>query len=347
MTLASSRATARWAPWARLAAFGVVVAVLAACSRTEPAATPAAAAAPAVEAPLQKVRYAGFPGVTGLGVQLGIEKGFFKDEGIALEFIDTRDPVSGLASDDIDVADWNTTGAIVAAGKGVPLTIVSSLFRHVGPFYLVGAPGVASVAALKGKAVGAAAFGTGLDVYARTILSKEGVSPESATFVANGVNAAALATIENGAVSATIIHEPFASLAEATGKGKVLAAGYDYLPRFHTGVIVASNKFIASSPEQLRKFLRAYFRSNEYAKAHLDEYKAFYAKRLGVDPAVVDAAVQRELPIWANDPKVSLEEVQETQQIQLALGFQKEIYDAGRFIDLAFIPQDPKQHPAP
>lgn len=324
----------------RLAAFGAAVAIVAACSRTEPEAkAPAPSAAPVAQAAEQKVRYAGYPGVTGLGVQLGIDKGFFKDEGLALEFINTQDAVSGLASGDIDIADWNTTGAIVAAGKGVPLTIVSSMFRHVGPFYLVGAPEIASVAALRGKTVGAAAFGTGLDVYARTILSKEGVPLDSVSFVANGVNAAALATVENGSVSATIIHEPFASLAEANGKGKVLAAGYDYLPRFHTGVIVANNQFIASSPQLVEKFLRAYFKSNEYAKAHLDEYKAFYAKRLSVDPKVVDAAVQRELPLWANDPKVSLDEVQQTQQVQLALGFQKEIYDASRFVNLAFIPK--------
>jgi ABC-type nitrate/sulfonate/bicarbonate transport system substrate-binding protein len=304
MNSTASFAPARRTRWARLAAFGVAAAILAACSRTEPVPAPA----PAAEA-AQKVRYAGYPGVTGLGVQLGIEKGFFKDEGLALEFINTQDAVSGLASGDIDIADWNTTGAIVAAGKGVPLTIVASMFRHVGPFYLVGAPDVASVSALKGKTVGAAAFGTGLDVYARTILSKEGVPLDSVSFVANGVNAA------------------------------VLAAGYDYLPRFHTGVIVANNKFIASSPRLLEKFLRAYFRSNEYAKAHLDEYKAFYAKRLSVDPKVVDAAVRRELPIWANDPKVSLDEVQETQQVQLALGFQKEIYDAAKFVNLAFVPK--------
>lgn len=339
MNSTASFAPARRTRWARLAAFGVAAAILTACSRTEPEATaPVPAPAPAAEA-AQKVRYAGYPGVTGLGVQLGIEKGFFKDEGLALEFINTQDAVSGLASGDIDIADWNTTGAIVAAGKGVPLTIVASMFRHVGPFYLVGAPDVASVSALKGKTVGAAAFGTGLDVYARTILSKEGVPLDRVSFVANGVNAAALATVENGSVSATIIHEPFASLAEASGKGKVLAAGYDYLPRFHTGVIVANNKFIAGSPRLLEKFLRAYFRSNEYAKAHLDEYKAFYAKRLSVDPKVVDAAVRRELPIWANDPKVSLDEVQETQQVQLALGFQKEIYDAAKFVNLAFIPK--------
>ncbi|MET3516349.1 NitT/TauT family transport system substrate-binding protein [Pseudacidovorax sp. 1753] len=310
--------------------------LLGACSRTgDTEAAPPAAAAPSA---LQAVRYAGYGGVTGLGVQLGIEKGFFKEEGLALEFIDTRDPISGLASKDIDIADWNTTGAIVAAGKGVPLTIVSSLFRHVGPFYLVAAPDIAQVSRLKGKTVGAAAFGTGLDVYARTILTKEGVPADQVSFVANGVNAAALATLENGAVSATIIHEPFASLAEATGKGRVIAAGYDYLPRFHTGVIVVRNDFLAQSPDTVRKFLRAYFRANAYAKAHLDEYKAFYASRLKVDPKVVDAAVARELPIWSNDPQVSLEAVDETQRIQHALGFQPEIYDASKFIDTRLAP---------
>lgn len=324
-------------PARRFALLGLgLTLLLGACSRSTDTAPTAAPAAPA--AALQTVRYAGYSGVTGLGVQLGIEKGFFKEEGLALEFIDTRDPISGLSSQEIDLADWNTTGAIVAAGKGVPITLVSSLFRNVGPFYLVAAPDIAQVSQLRGKTVGAAFFGTGLDVYARTILAKEGVPADQVSFVANGVNAAALATLENGSVQATILHEPFASLAEATGKGKVVAAGYDYLPRFHTGVIVARNGFIAESPDTVRRFLRAYFRSNAYAKAHLEEYKAFYASRLKVAPQVVQAAVARELPIWANDPQVSLEAVNETQQIQLALGFQPQIYDAAKFIDTRFVP---------
>jgi len=36
---------------------------------------------------------------------------------------------------------------------------------------------------------------------------------------------------------------------------------------------------------------------------------------------------------------VSLDEIAKTQQVQLELGFQKEIYEAAKFINLDFIPK--------
>lgn len=167
--------------------------------------------------------------MSGLAVRFGIEKGFFKDEGLDVELISTQNPIEALTSKDVDIADSATTNVIVAAGKGAPLKIVSSMFRTKGPFYLIAKPGIESIEDLKGKKVGAAALGSGLDVYTQTILNKHGLSKNDVTYLANGVNDAAYASLTSGQVDATIIHEPFASLAETEGTGKILAKGWDYL----------------------------------------------------------------------------------------------------------------------
>lgn len=103
------------------------------------------------EQKLHKVRYAAFNGVSGLAVNFGAEKGFFKEEGLDVEFVTTQNPIESLTSKDVDIADVATTTAIIAAGKGAPIKIVSSMFRTKGPFYLVAAPGINSVEELKGK----------------------------------------------------------------------------------------------------------------------------------------------------------------------------------------------------
>ncbi|MFF2015781.1 ABC transporter substrate-binding protein [Paenibacillus sp. NPDC058177] len=288
---------------------------------------------------LQKIKYAPFNGVSGLAVRFGIKKGFFKDEGLDVELISTQNPIEALTSNDVDIADSATTNVIVAAGKGAPLKIVSSMFRTKGPFYLVAKPGIESIEDLKGKKVGAAALGSGLDVYTQTILKKHGLSKNDVTYLANGVNDAAYASLTSGQVDATIIHEPFASLAESEGKGKILARGWDYLPTFHTGVLVSSDNFIKEHPDLVEKLLSGYFKSQEYAKSHLDEYKKYFLENVKVDTVVADKAFAREDVLWENNPDVDLQALQDTQEIQVELGFQDKIYDVKNLLDLRFIPK--------
>ncbi|MEF3304585.1 ABC transporter substrate-binding protein [Paenibacillus sp. GYB003] len=288
---------------------------------------------------LQKIRYSPLSGVSGLAVRFGAEKGFFKEEGLDVEFITTKNAVEGLASKDVDVADVATTTAIIAAGKGAPIKIVSSMFRVKGPFYLIAAPGINKVEDLKGKKVGAAVFGSGLDVYTQVILNKHGLKKDDVTYLANGAQEAAYASLTSGQVDATIIHEPFASLAEVSGTGKLLAKGWDYLPNFHTGVIAARNDFIEKNPQLLEKLLRAYFKSQEYAKSHLDEYKTYFKANVKVDEKAIDRAFEREDVLWENNPNVDLKALQETQQLQVDLGFQDRVYDVDKILDLRFIPK--------
>ncbi|MCC3373750.1 ABC transporter substrate-binding protein [Cohnella sp. REN36] len=307
--------------------------------------TASAGASPSAQAStggeLQKVKYAAFNGVSGLAVHFGAEKGFFKDEGLDVEFVNAQNPVAGLTSKDIDIADLATTQAIVAAGKGAPLKIVSSMFRTKGAFYLIARPEIKSIEDLKGKKVGAAVFGSGLDAYAQVILKQHGLSKDDVTFVANGVNDAAFASLTSGQVDATIIHEPFVSLGEITGKAKLLAKGWDYLPTFHTGVLVSRTDFVETHPDVVEKLLRAYFKSQEYAKSHLDEYKQYFLTQVKIDPAAVDKAFEREEVLWKNKPDVDKQALADTQKIQVELGFQDQVYDVDGILDLRYIPKQP------
>lgn len=285
-----------------------------------------------------KIRYAAFVGMTGLGFWFGKEKGFFKDAGLNLDIVDVNDKVAALAADEIDFADLATTNAIIGAGRGAPFKIVASMFRSKGAFYLIARPEIKRVEDLKGKKVGVGAIGSGMDVYTRVILKKHGLDPtKDVTLINNGIYQAALASVETNQVDATIIHEPFVALAESKGTAKLLAKGWDYLPTFHTGVLVASNKFIKNHPDLVRKLITTYFKANTYAKNHPDELLDFGTKFINIDRQVLKTALQRERVIWENKPQVDLKSLADTQQIQIELGFQDQIYDTSKILDLQFI----------
>jgi NMT1/THI5 like. len=231
-----------------------------------------------------KIRYAAFQGMTGLGFWFGKEKGFYDEAGLNLEIVDVEDKVAAFAAGEIDFADMNTTQAITAASKGAPFKIVASMFRTKGAFYLIGRPSISKVEDLKGKKVGVAQFGTGMDAYTRVILKEHGLDPEKdVTLIANGSYQQAYASLESGQVDATIIHQPFVALAEENGVGKLLAKGWDYLPTFHTGVLVASNDLIENHPDIVRKLIETYFKANEYAKNNPDELLEFGTEYMNID----------------------------------------------------------------
>ncbi|MGM1048019.1 MAG: ABC transporter substrate-binding protein [Bacillota bacterium] len=322
-----------------IAISAMLLSLLAGCAGNADSNTANPSSNGSVEQKLEKIRYAPLSGVSGLAVSFGAEKGFFKEEGLDVEFISTKDPIAGLTSKDIDVVDVATTTAIVAAGKGAPIKIVSSMFRTKGPFYLITSPGIDRVEDLKGKKVGVAVFGSGLEVYTRVILEKHGINANDVTLVANSTHQAAYASLETGQVDATIIHEPFASLVEKEGKGKIIATGWDYLPTFHTGVLAARQGILQDKPELVEKLIRAYFKSQEYAKSHPEEFKEYYLKNIDIDPDVLDQSLKREDVLWENNPDVNVDALNDTQKIQKELGFQDEIYDVESILDLRFIPQ--------
>jgi NitT/TauT family transport system substrate-binding protein len=228
-----------------------------------------------------------------------------------------------------------------AAEKGAPIKIVSSAFRSKGPFFLIARPEIKSFADLRGKTIGIATAGSSMETYTRKILTANGVDPDDVSFIANGVNEQAYGTLTSGQVDATIIHQPFPALGELQGKSVTLARGWDYLPTYHTGVLIAGNDVIDNDPDLLRRSLRAYFKAYTYAKEHYDEYLPWLKSKLGtIDPKAVELALRQEDDIWDNNPAVDPVAIRDTQDIEIEMGLQDVRYDAGKYIDTQFIPQE-------
>lgn len=58
-----------------------------------------------------------------------------------------------------------------------------------------------------------------------------------------------------------------------------------------------------------------------------------------IEPDILDQSLEREMVLWENNPDVDVNALMDTQQIQLELGFQEQIYDVESILDLRFIPE--------
>lgn len=247
-------------------------------------------------------------GMTGAVNNFAIEKGLYKELGIEFENIQwsSNDEVLSLITrGEIDVADGDPSSYIPGIYNGVPAKLVGNMWRYSGCYWLVAGKDVESIADLKGKTIGTATAAGGMRLSVLKMLEKEGLKEEDVTLVANGVYQSAYATLTSGEVDATIIHNPYAALAESEGTGHILGRAWDYIPDYYTGTIIASDQIINDEPEKLQKFLTAYYKVHEKVKnEYFDEFVAWAAEQMNTSEEIMREAIEAEKDVWFDYPVI-------------------------------------------
>ena len=249
-------------------------------------------------------------GMTGAVNRFAIEKGLYKELGIEFENVeasaDTNSTVMSLITrGEIDVADGDPSSYIPGIYNGVPAKLVGNMWRYSGCYWLVANNDIKDFSDLEGKKVGTASASGGMRLSVLKMLEKNGVSTDNVDLIANGVYQTAYASLTSGEVDATIIHNPYAALAEADGTGHILGRAWDYIPDYYTGTIIASNSFIENEPEKLQRFLTAYYQVHEEVKNdYFDEFVAWAAKEMNTSEDVMRQAIESEIDVWLDYPVI-------------------------------------------
>lgn len=249
-------------------------------------------------------------GMTGAVNRFAVEKGLYKDLGIEFESVEAgSDPnatvMSLITRGEIDVADGDPSTYIPGIYNGVPAKLVGNMWRYSGCYWLVANNDIKDFSDLEGKKVGTAGASGGMRLSVLKMLEKNGVSTDNVDLIANGVYQTAYASLTSGEVDATIIHNPYAALAEADGTGHILGRAWDYIPDYYTGTIIASNSFIENEPEKLQRFLTAYYQVHEEVKNdYFDEFVAWAAKEMNTSEDVMRQAIESEIDVWLDYPVI-------------------------------------------
>lgn len=236
-------------------------------------------------------------------LQLGIEKGFFEDEGLEIE---TEVAQSGAAlvpaivSGQYQFGFSNNLSLILAHGRGLPVRIVRSANSADSDpepsqeaLVVTDESGITSVEELEKATIAVNSLNNTPHISVLVTLEKAGVDTDTVKFVEVGFPDMPLALAE-GRVDAADISEPF--LAEALKNGAVdLAHPYRVVEQDqHLSSWFTTQQYIDSNPDIVEAFARAVDKSNAYARDNSDEIREFVPTYLDIDPQTAqDMALPR------------------------------------------------------
>jgi len=219
----------------------------------------------------------------------GIERGFYRDEGIDLVYVSLRADlgIKALLSGDIDYS-YSTGTIIRGAILGLPVRNLSFDFSRV-LHALMSRPDIPNATALKGKRVGVSSFGATGDLAARVGLRSLGLDPEKdVTIITLGTDTLRHAALIAGTVQATHMPVPLNIQLKKEGYHELVYAG-KILQRPLTGLATSVEK-IQKNPGQVQRMVRAFVRATRALKSERAGFIAFAQKKYGYSKDVMEEA---------------------------------------------------------
>jgi NitT/TauT family transport system substrate-binding protein len=244
-------------------------------------------------------------------VDLGMEKGFFAKRGLTIEiqnFFGDAKQQQAYGAGAIDMAIGGGAGMAFIA-KGSPILAVA---EAAGPPYGITLASWAdtpykTVADLKGKIVTGASVGDQTEWFVRQLSILQGWGPNGFDYVPLGATEAQIAALKTHQVAAAPLDITTAVTLETAGQARIVVRFGKVITAYINHVITASNDMIAKRPDDVKKFLAAWFESVAYFKSHKDEVVAFDAKLLNKPAPVMSRVYDEATPMITDnghfDPK--------------------------------------------
>lgn len=258
-------------------------------------------------------------------LHLGVEKGFFEEEGLTIDFASGRigtETVTAVISGTIEFAAVALPPLLVAEAEGLDVSLVAPSTVTPGEsdessVALLTDAGseIQSVEDLEGATIAVNALQAQLELMVRLAVEQGGGDPEGLEFVEVPFPEMP-AALQRGDVDAIAAVEPFVSA--AVGDGAVSVAEIDRALPAEAPVTAffTSRSLAESDPELVTRFRNAMIKSQEYAAEHLDEVRAIIPEFSEVPS---DVAQQMALPTYSSS--VSREGVVATVDAMNQFGF--------------------------
>lgn len=286
-------------------------------------------------------------------IVIGIEKGFFKDNGIDVEAVYVRsgaEQIPALSTGTVDVVLTSATAALFNA-------MVADIDMTIAGDYISLLPGntsnalmvrsdltasgeVKSAADLKGKTVGITAMGVYTHQAAVRILEDAGLTADDVRLVTMPYPDM-VAALTNGALDAANMTEPFVTIATESGVATMLVDHSEAMPNLELGVTLLGKRLAEDDKDLGIRFMKGLVQSMRYMRGMLD------------DPARKDeiaTLMQRDLPskdpemykrmawaLTAEGQKVNVASLEDQMAFYTRMGLVKGEPDVQSFVDPSFL----------
>jgi NitT/TauT family transport system substrate-binding protein len=255
---------------------------------------------------LTKVNVGAIPVANLAPFYLGIQKGFFKEEGLDLNVSSSLSGapqnVPRLLKGDLQFVATAWLSTMLAREQKLPVVAIApgdnagtnadEDYCHI----IAAADGPSKVSDLKGSTIAVNTLKNVGEVSMDAALDKAGVDPASVKYVQLPWPEMG-AALRNGRIEAGWVCEPFLTQLKQTMKDAqdLGPSQVEVAPKLPISVYVTSEQYLKENPEVVERFQKAVIKSLAYAQSHVDEARAIIPTYTEIGPDVVKAMT---LPSW-------------------------------------------------
>ena len=225
-----------------------------------------------------------------LPVYVAQEKGFFKDEGLDVQFVMFNSGSTNLQSlmgGDIQMMGSAFVETLGGRAAGYDIKNFWGICNLM-PFELYSTAKFTSIKEAKGKRFAISRFGSLTDFLTRATLQHHGIDPKEVTILQIGSTPARFAALSAGAVDASVVWFPVTEIAKAQGFRKLFDLK-DMFPEWPYETFAARESWLAKERGDVTKFLRAYQRGVKHTWDSKDDSVRAMRKYVKIDPAYAPA----------------------------------------------------------
>jgi NitT/TauT family transport system substrate-binding protein len=279
----------------------------------------------------------------GLQLRLGIEKGFFREEGIDLALrvvFGGPEIAAAYDSGQLKIGELGTPPGLTAIGKGARFKIVGSSVRRGAVQYFVARPEIDGWQALTGRKLGVLTIGSCSYWFMREVVSHHGLDPDGdVEIVGLGFRYPEVVDlVSSGELAGAIISEPNVSMGEAAGGFRVWLGlnRVNFVPAMQWSIVVANDNTLQTEADLLGAVLRGCRRSYRYAADNRDEWAAFGARHFGISATVMARSIAREIEDLHFDNQIDIPGLMAAIALQRKLGGVTRELHTEEIVDLRF-----------
>lgn len=270
-------------------------------------------------------------GITGMwaagygAAHVGIEKGFFAEEGINFvwKVIGVADMAAALSRGALPTGLPTIDINMVAIDKGAETKFVAGWMNR-WPYHLVAKPEIKTFTGMKGKIVGHWEVAPGVPLATlRQLIADGGLPQDQYTVVASGNNFERWAALSAGKLDAAVLSEPVNYKAKALGYN--LLGGFFDIPIAFV-VVGAHGPWAEKNEEIMVGLLKAYIKADRFQRNpdNKKEVLDIYAKRTKIEREFVEIGYRENFferqEIMAKDLAFDFAALQNTLDRAYALG---------------------------
>jgi ABC-type nitrate/sulfonate/bicarbonate transport system substrate-binding protein len=250
-----------------------------------------------------EIKVVAFPGAPNLPIFAALDNGYFKDEGVQIDFSTTPSSVyqfEALAAGTADIAMTafdnvvayrNGSGAVKITGKSDFSALMGATQIELA---FVANSTCKSISELLGHSIALDALTTGFAFVLYEMLSRSGVNLADCKLIPVGATPERWKSVQEGNVVGTLTIEPFTSLANAAGF-PTLELSTNLFNSYQGGVVAAKDTWANDNPQVVKAYLRSYLRGLDWV---LDPTNTVQAQELlltkmpAIKPKVVESVMR-------------------------------------------------------